>query len=518
MIVGAALRFALLGSVPPGLNQDEAVSGYDAYALALTGRDHLGHPFPTPLLESFGDWTSPLLTWLTVPAVAAFGLHPIVLRAVSAAIGILAIPATYLLGAELFRRPAVGLLAAWLVALSPWHLHLSRWAIPPATVPTTIALALALHVRTARTGRGRDALAAAAAAGLAVLSYPTQRVYLPLVGLAGLLVYRPRLRRLPLRVVGPAAALFLVLAGPTFLVQVAEPATRARAEQVSLFQRSGVAPGRLAEQYLAYFSPEFLFVRADGEPMHLPTEGGLEPWAALPLLLLGLGRLARAALPGSTDPARRPARLLLAALALYPFPGCLTVPAPHTLRAAHLIPLLAALAAVGAVVLARWARRTAASARSSVSRGLPVALAGGLAALLGSELAVRDRAYFVENPTKLVRGFQVGAGEAVEYALAHEAAYREVWVTGIRRAYVYVLFYAAWPPDDARRNLRVERAPPAPNRVRALGNYRFEDPPDEVIRALPVLYAVRAPDGEVAYEVRGGSSGDLGPIMVVLKP
>src|SRR5205085_920248 len=69
LLVGAALRFADPRGVPPALNQDEAVIGYDAYSLLHTGRDHLGHPFPFAGLESFGDWVSPLLTFLTVPAV-----------------------------------------------------------------------------------------------------------------------------------------------------------------------------------------------------------------------------------------------------------------------------------------------------------------------------------------------------------------------------------------------------------------------------------------------------------------
>ncbi len=64
LIVAAALRCANLGGVPPSLNQDEAVSGYDAYSLLLTGRDHQGHPPSLAGLESFGDWASPILTFL----------------------------------------------------------------------------------------------------------------------------------------------------------------------------------------------------------------------------------------------------------------------------------------------------------------------------------------------------------------------------------------------------------------------------------------------------------------------
>src|SRR5512143_1821926 len=91
ILVGSILRFAQLKQIPPGIEQDEAVNGYDAYSLFLTGRDHHGHPFPFAGLESFGDWVSPLLTFITTPAVGLFGLRVEVVRGVAAALGVLAI-------------------------------------------------------------------------------------------------------------------------------------------------------------------------------------------------------------------------------------------------------------------------------------------------------------------------------------------------------------------------------------------------------------------------------------------
>src|SRR3990170_1635409 len=142
LLVGLMLRFAYLSDIPPPLYQDEAANGYDAYSLALTGRDHHGHLLPFPALESFGDWVSPLLTYLTAPAVGVLGLHLWVVRAVPAALGAAAIPLVYLLGTALFGRRSIGVLGAWVLALLPWHVHLSRWAIPPTIVPTMILLTL----------------------------------------------------------------------------------------------------------------------------------------------------------------------------------------------------------------------------------------------------------------------------------------------------------------------------------------------------------------------------------------
>src|SRR5512143_3973305 len=101
IVAGSVLRFAHLKDIPPALNQDEVVNGYDAYSLLSTGRDHHGHPFPFAGLESFGDWASPLLAFLTIPAVALFGLRVEALRAVTAGMGVLAIPIIYWLALEL---------------------------------------------------------------------------------------------------------------------------------------------------------------------------------------------------------------------------------------------------------------------------------------------------------------------------------------------------------------------------------------------------------------------------------
>ena len=48
--LGAALRFAALGSFPPGLNQDEASAGYEAWSILHHGIDRNGYRLPVLLL------------------------------------------------------------------------------------------------------------------------------------------------------------------------------------------------------------------------------------------------------------------------------------------------------------------------------------------------------------------------------------------------------------------------------------------------------------------------------------
>src|SRR5919198_1387236 len=196
ILAGSALRFARLKEIPPGLNQDEAVNGYDAYSLFVTGRDHHGHPFPFAGLESFGDWVSPLLTFLTIPSVALFGLRVESLRAVTAGMGVLAIPIIYWLGTELFRRRSIGVVAAWYLALSPWHVHRAHFATPSSIVPTMVLLTMAILVWTVNHYSARGIVALGLVASLTIATYPTMKLYIPLLLAAGLIIYGQTVLRL----------------------------------------------------------------------------------------------------------------------------------------------------------------------------------------------------------------------------------------------------------------------------------------------------------------------------------
>lgn len=307
IVAGSLLRFSGLALAPPGLNQDEAVNGYDAYSLLLTGRDHLGHPFPFAGLESFGDWVSPLLTFLTVPAVAAFGLRVETLRGVTALLGTLAVPALYLLAMELFGRRWLAVAAAWCLALLLWAIHLSRWAIPPATVPLLVTLVpLALLLLPRRFGDRGFAIAIGLAA-VAVSGFPTLKLAIPTLVAATLLVsWRhgtvPRAGAL-----FTAGLLALALAGPTYYLSLRDPGGRACFVQVSALGTPEGGFGLLARDYLAYFSPDFLLIRGDGDPMHLPPGTGVLPLTYALLALAGPAWLARGPARPSGGPAgRRP--------------------------------------------------------------------------------------------------------------------------------------------------------------------------------------------------------------------
>lgn len=129
IIVFAAflVRFIGVPKYPVGFTQDEAGIGYDAYSILKTGRDTWGKYFPLTL-RSFGDFKLPLYSYLAIPSVFIFGLNEFAVRLTGVVFGTLAVLATYLMVEKLSDNNKLSLWSALFLALSPWHLSLSRGA------------------------------------------------------------------------------------------------------------------------------------------------------------------------------------------------------------------------------------------------------------------------------------------------------------------------------------------------------------------------------------------------------
>lgn len=154
LVLAFMLRVVALDRYPTGFTADEASQGYTAYSILKTGKDEWGESFPLNP-RSFGDFKPPFYTYMTIASVAIFGLTEFAVRLPSALFGTLAVFFTYLLGKKLvdtvdsrshlesrfnLDSTLVGLLAALLLAISPWHLPLSRGAFE-ANLSTSVLTA-----------------------------------------------------------------------------------------------------------------------------------------------------------------------------------------------------------------------------------------------------------------------------------------------------------------------------------------------------------------------------------------
>ena len=135
-VLAVILRFYHLGENPPAVYGDEAALGYNGYCLLKTGKDEYGEVFPL-VFKSYNDFKSPLYFYLTIPFIALFDLNPVSVRLPSAIAGVLTVFIVYFLAKELVTQDKnyspsavhyLPLLAALLLTVSPWHLHVSRGA------------------------------------------------------------------------------------------------------------------------------------------------------------------------------------------------------------------------------------------------------------------------------------------------------------------------------------------------------------------------------------------------------
>ncbi|MDW8316823.1 MAG: glycosyltransferase family 39 protein [Anaerolineae bacterium] len=386
-LLAAALRLVRLGDVPPGLFLDEAGNGLDAL-------DVWAGQVSIFFERSLGK--EPLLNYLIVPLVAAVGREPLAVRLPAALVGVLTVPATFLLARELIweegraKATWVGLVAAGLVAASFWATTLNRISFRANTLPLMAALAFTLAWRSLRRGGRERALAAGVVLGLCFYTYIAGRFVYPLA-LAGLALLAAsaegrsvlRRRRRELAIMAGAAATVML---PLLAYFALHPEDFTRRAGMVAFTAAGdgglSATARLVESLLGNLGM-FGFV-GDQEPRHnLPGRSLLTPWLAA-LFWLGM------ALALATG-WRRPQRLFMAAwFSLLLLPAILAADPPrHALRSIGALPIVYALIALALVELAAWLGRRL-QQRPAV---YPLAVLG-LVALVAVEAALTAHAYF----------------------------------------------------------------------------------------------------------------------------
>lgn len=131
IIIAIASFFRLwqLDTLPPGLYPDEAINGNEA----ITSPGHLFYPQ--------NNGREGLFINLLTLSFLIFGPSIWALRLVSAVIGILTIFGIYLLSKELFEKSSrqIALTTAFLLAISFWHLNLSRLGFRAILVPFVLS-------------------------------------------------------------------------------------------------------------------------------------------------------------------------------------------------------------------------------------------------------------------------------------------------------------------------------------------------------------------------------------------
>lgn len=135
------IRLFQFGSIPIGMNQDGAMGAVDAKALLDYGTDRFGMFLPVHFTAWEYGQMSVLLSYLTVPFIGLFGFNEVTVRLPMLLVSLLGMLVCYLYAKEIFPKKLV-VMILFLLAINPWHIMQSRWALDCNLFPHFILFGL----------------------------------------------------------------------------------------------------------------------------------------------------------------------------------------------------------------------------------------------------------------------------------------------------------------------------------------------------------------------------------------
>lgn len=423
------LHLADLNGSPPGLYNDEASIGYNAWAVAHYGVDEHGAHLPL-FFQAFGEYKNPVYIYLLAPFTLVFPLTAYVVRLPAALFGLLICAAAAMAAWHLTRSRRVTLLVLITAAIEPWTVQESRLGFEVISQVALLMVVIWFLVRADREDSPRWFGSCGVALALSVIAYSTGRLVgamvMVIVAICYLTPARRRVRSWAWMLV-PMIGVYVSL----LVYNSRNPgALTARFGSISIgWDNPGFATlvGRFVANYVTYWGVPFLATHGDGNPRHNPGFGGMLLVSTLPAIILGAAICIRRFRDDTL------CRILVLGALAAPLPAAITAEAtPHSLRAASMLPFLLAFSIFGwqALVRALSARHVAALA-------------------LAAAVAVESGAFFydlyVEYPGRALGWFDAGQGDAIA-AAARLAQGHEVWLSDqLDAAYIQVLF--ALEPD-----------------------------------------------------------------------
>ncbi len=528
VILAAFLRFNQLGVNPPSLTWDEVAWGYNAYSLGIDGRDEFGRFLPHNYLESFGDFKPPVYAYLDILPVKAFGLNEFSTRFPSALFGVLTVLITYFLTKRIFSSSKYSeqyaLLSSLLLAISPWHIMLSRAAFEANVASFFLITGIWLFLE-AIERRSWLLYLSAISFVLSVYTFNTTRIVSPLIiGALAVLYWRKLFTIKKQVIIAGFIGILLLLPTLSFLFS---PQAKLRFAEVNIFSDpkvvqtanqeiqndnnarwSKVLHNRRVEYTLSYLShyldnltPQFLFLTGDGNPkFSIQSMGQMYLWE-LPFLIIGILFLFR---KREGNWKLIPLWLLLAIV-----PAATARETPHALRTETTLPTFQILVAYGVA--------TAVVLLNKLSDKYDVLVKGFFGVLI--LFALFNFAYYLEDyythyAAQFSSEWQYGYKDAITYINQVDNQYDAIYLTDtLGRPYIYTLFYKQYDPKLFRQQAIVHREAAGFVTIYGFNKYYFDrsllpkdkskkvlyiDAPKDVVKRAAIQKTFYFVDGSVA--------------------
>ncbi len=523
------LRFWQIEKVPPSLYWDEVSQGYNAYSILKTGRDEHNELLPIARFKAFGDYKAPVYIYLDVPFIGIFGKTTLGVRFPSALFGSLTVLLTYFLVYELFyeseNKRKLGLWSAFFLAISPWHIQLSRAAYEAniATFFTVLGIYLFLLAQRARP---RFFLLSTVAFVLGFYSFNAHRIFIPLLIVLLSVIYHKDLLKFK-KIIVSSLLIGVILLLP-FITYLSTPESKLRFNEVNIFtdleiikqsnkmitedhnsiiarvfdNRRVLYTLSYVRHYFDFFNPSYLFFSGDGNSrFSLRDNGELFLWD-LPLLLIGSYML--------VIKKTKSALLIIGWFLISPVAGALARETPHALRSETFIPTYQIISSLGIVCVVDLLQKMNKKIRSFLIFILIMIIC------LSVYFFLHD--YFIHYPIKFSYEWQYGYKEAVlETERIKDKFDYVVFTESYGRPYIYVAFYSDISPSQYVREATVVRDNFGFYSVPKVGKYVFRKQlvdafdvgkkvlyvgkPDEIPSALNIIKKINFLNGDTAFVI-----------------
>lgn len=310
LIFAFFLRFYKILEVPPSLNWDEVSIGYNAYSILKTGRDEWGEFLPLHF-KSYGEYKLPGQVYFSIPAIFIFGLSDFSVRITPVVYGTLTVLFLYFLTLELSKSEVIALVSSFFLAVSPWHIQLTRASFESSFALMWLVLGVLYLVKGLE--NRKLLFLSALFLSFSMYTYNSSRGFIPVFLITLILFYFKKVWRGKKGFLEPLV-FFIILTLPIFHFLVFGEGN-ARYKLVSVADEAGLIP-RIEERrniselpvflerliynrytfisyyviknYLAHFSFDFLFVSGAGHKQHHPQGIGQLYLIQAPFLLFGL--------------------------------------------------------------------------------------------------------------------------------------------------------------------------------------------------------------------------------------
>jgi len=459
--LAALLRLYRLPDIPPGVNRDEASIGVTAYSLMTTGKDEYGRSFPLSF-ESFGDWKLPVYIYSTIPFIRFFGLSELSVRLLSALAGIISVAALYFLSYILFSSQSIALLSAFVLAIMPWHVHISRVESEAIVATLFTILGSLAFFQSLKKKRAGTLIIAAILFSATYYTYHGSHITTTLLVIGLFSIFRKQI--LSVKHWWIALAAGAILTGYIFSVTLSADHTKlsgigifgdptsvhthielpriASGNPNSIivrlrYNRVTYALSTITKNYLASYGPHFLFIQGGGNRAHtIQGYGNLHPVDAL-FLYTGIAVLIISGFTKNKTVSirRKQALYVFFWIAISGIASAITKDAPHSNRMLAITPALAICISTGVIRMA-----------SCIPRSLHTASIAIMAGVYLVSLVTYTHLYFTVFPKNEAGHWGYAYAKLAPQLFTSYAGYHIIMTKPQESPYIFLLFYGGYPP------------------------------------------------------------------------